>query len=147
MDNNIILDDNLTTDNLSDFFKSNLLEAAKWAKFIAIVGFVVIGLMVLAGFGFIFAGSSLMHYAGLGGGFFGSLLSLFYIAITLLYFLPCLYLYKFGNNVQKGIYNSQNTLDTGIQNLKRFFKFVGFFTIIILALYALMLIASVFFIF
>ena len=66
-----------------------LKETAKWAKFLAIVGFIVCALVVLAG---IFAGSifaSLNPYGAYGGGF-GVGMAIYCILIALLYFFPCL---------------------------------------------------------
>ena len=120
-----------------------LKETAKWAKFLAIVGFIVCALVVLAG---IFAGSifaSLNPYGAYGGGF-GVGMAIYCILIALLYFFPCLYLFRFATRMQVALANNdQPSLVDSFKNLKSCYKFVGILTIIALAFYALMLIFMV----
>ena len=132
--------------------KSHLGEAARWAKFLAIVGFVVCALVVLAG---IFAGSfmSMMgnRYGGedfgdanMGLAGLGPLLSVFYIGMALLYFFPCLFLYRFATHMKKALAGGeQEILNKSFQNLKIMFRFVGILTIIILTIYAIILLMAI----
>src|SRR5882672_6038048 len=84
---------------------SYLSDTAKWAKFLAIVGFIVCGLIVLVAF---FAGSILSatfsRYGMEGGSAASSVGSAFitiiYILVALLYFFPCLYLFRFATKMQ-----------------------------------------------
>ena len=123
--------------------KSYLAETAKWGRFLSILGFILCGLIVLIG---IFAGSifSMFGSATIGGespigaSGFASVMVVLYILIALLYFFPCLYLFRFSNKMKTALYgNSQEDLTESFQNLKSLFKFVGILTIIILAIYAL----------
>src|SRR5687768_16707413 len=97
---------------------SFLRETAKWSKFLAIIGFIFIGLvlliLVLAGAGMSSAlgstyGAALSGVAGtvlLGG-------------MMLIYLFPCLYLYKFATKMQVALRNiDQETLNTSFENLK-----------------------------
>jgi hypothetical protein len=137
---------NLFELHIDQHVSSYLSESARWARFLAIVGFVMTGLTVLMG---IFAGSligmmvSRMGSAGYGGatagaGAVGGFFSFFYIAIALLYFFPCLYLFNFANKMQVAIRsNDQEQLGVSFRNLKSCFRFVGILMIIMLAFMAL----------
>jgi hypothetical protein len=123
----------------------HLSQAAKWAKFLSIVGFIFCGLLVIYGiFAGILFGSISRTYgessgpfgaaANVGGAFFLT----FAIAGAVLYFFPCLYLFRFGSKMQTAIRNNdQNTLTNSFGNLKSFYKFLGILTIIGLALFFL----------
>ncbi|MGC4036884.1 MAG: DUF5362 family protein [Chitinophagaceae bacterium] len=121
--------------------KSHLSEAARWAKFLAIVGFIFIGIIALAGF---FAGSVIgtmmgnlprNEYAGPSAGMLGSFVSVIYVAIALVYFFPCLFLFHFGNKMKQALNaNDQDALSSSFQNLKKMLRFLGILTIIGLAL-------------
>ncbi len=116
-----------------------LRESAKWAKFIAIIGFVFCGLMVVAA---LFAGSilaaSMSTALGGGAGIGGGLITFIYIAIAALWFLPCLYLFRFASGMQGALANNeQEKLLNSLKNLKSHFKFIGILLIIMLVFYAL----------
>ena len=117
---------------------SFLNETRKWVSFLAILGFIGIGLMVLFGF---FASTILGFMASeLGGpaaGFSG-LFGILYIFIALLYFFPVMYLYKFGSKLKLAL-NSRDSgaLESAFENLKSHYKFLGIFTIIGIGFYIL----------
>ena len=130
--------------------KTHLMEAARWARFLAIVGFVVCGLVAILG---IFIGSVMdqlmsrfgenefggANMRGLGGVF-----SVIYIGIAILYFFPCLFLFRFANVVKAAFATyQQDTLNKSFQNLKIMFRFVGILTIIVLCLYVLGLLMKI----
>jgi hypothetical protein len=87
--------------NGSDFLK----EAAKWAKFLGIMGFIFCALFALIG---LFAGSvmsaafSSMGPAGAGFRGGGALVSIIYVGLAVLCFFPYLYLYNFAGKMQPG---------------------------------------------
>lgn len=116
-----------------------LAETAKWAKFLAIIGFIMCALIALAG---LFAGTMLSSLSdGMGMPGLGVAASVMYILFALLWFFPCLYLYRFSVRTQTALRNNeQQSLTAGLMNLKSYFKFVGILTLIIIAIYALMLI-------
>lgn len=124
---------------------SYLGESARWARFIAIVGFIFSGLLILLG---LFAGSVIglmFNRFGGGGGYgtpgagaIGGLISFIYIAIGLLYFFPFLYLFNFASKMKIALgSNDQEQLGVSLRNLKSCFRFVGILTIIWLAFTAL----------
>ncbi len=124
-----------------------LNEAARWARFLSIVGFISCGLMVIVGVFFASALSAMMSgmssesaFAIMGGGF----LSFIYIFFALLIFFPSLYLFNFSFKMRKAFQNNdQQVLSDSLKSLKSFFKFYGIFTVIILCFYALALIAGI----
>lgn len=124
--------------------QEHLSSAAKWAKFLSIVGFVMIGIFVLIG---IFAGSMMAIFgrsiegagSALGSGFF----TIIYLLIAAIYFFPCLYLYRFATRMQAAISSmDQNQLNDAFANLKSCFKFMGILTIVMLAIYALAIVVT-----
>lgn len=122
-----------------------LQTGAKWAKFLAIMGFIGCGFVVLMG---LFAGSLFSTFGGLMPGYpagavrgIGALASVFYLAFALLYFFPSLYLYQFSKFVQKAImFSNSLEITSALGKLKSFFKFIGILIIVILSLYVLILI-------
>jgi len=119
--------------------RAHLAEAAKWAKFLAIVGFVMCGLIIVLSFfiGALFS-TSMSRYgdsAAFGSGF-GIIMTIVYLSFGVLYFFPCLFLFRFANNMIVALNsNEQITLNRSFQNLKIMFRYVGILTIIVLALY------------
>ncbi|MGZ3839469.1 MAG: DUF5362 family protein [Flavisolibacter sp.] len=130
--------------------KTHLAETARWGRFLAIVGFIMCGLIVLGGIAF---GSFFSMVArgndGYDRGVFttalGTAMVFVYIIVAVVYFFPCLFLFRFSAGMKKALNsNSQDELDLAFQNLKSMFKYVGVITIIFLALYALGVIIAMF---
>ncbi|MFN8363245.1 MAG: DUF5362 family protein [Cloacibacterium normanense] len=138
MENNLHVEngENLIIDWRSKEF---LKETAKWTKFLAILGFVGIGLMVLGSLVMLFAPSSLMSNGDFpfGGKIFMMLL---YLAFAVLYYFPISYLYQFSENTKKAIENNDNNaIRDAFEFLKSHYKFMGILTIILLAFYAIII--------
>ncbi len=116
-----------------------LAEVARWSRFLAIVGFISIGLLVLIA---LFAGVLLGSVAAeMGGGLpmNPGFLTGIYLLIALVYLFPVLYLYRFSTHMRNALHsNNQQALTTSFKNLKSCFKFIGIVTIVFLALYALL---------
>ncbi len=134
------LDNNLNQNNRNSFSNSArefVLEAAKWAKFLSIVGFVMLGLMVLVIFFLMFVGASIGAAAPVGTGI------LTYVIAVILYFFPTYYLYQFSTNIKSGLErDNTHQVDLGLENLKSTFKFIGISTIVVLSLYVGILLFS-----
>ena len=111
-----------------------LSETGKWGKFLAIIGFCVIGLIVLMG---LFAGT-LFSSMDAALPFPGFVMGLLYVLIGLLYFFPVYYLFKFSSKVRSALM-TKNTqeLDAAFENLKSHYKFIGILMIITLSIYVL----------
>lgn len=117
--------------------KTCLLEARKWTKFLAILGFIGIGFMVLVGIIIALTGNLISEanptYQDLP--FHTSFLGLFYTILALVYFFPILYLLNFSNKLKYAlIRNHQPSLYKAFNNLKIHFKFMGILSIIMFVL-------------
>lgn len=118
-----------------------LIEAAKWAKFLSIIGFIICGLLVLTG---VFSSTffaSLAHVdseintmGNVGSAFF----TVWFVLFALLYFFPSYYLFNFASKMQRALVNNdQISLNDSFKSLKSCLKFWGILLIIILCFYAL----------
>lgn len=119
-----------------------LMETSKWGKFLAIVGYISIGILVLLAI-FMMIGLSTMGNLT-GTEFPMGVFGFTYIILGAMYFFPVNYLYKFSVQIKKGL-NSKDitTITAGFQNLKSLFKFMAIVTIVILSIYGLMLLVAV----
>jgi hypothetical protein len=124
-----------------------LTTAAKWAKYLAIIGFVTAGFMVLGGGAFSVFYATLGREPGNTGPmslFTPSMLGAMYVVIALIYIWPVIYLNKFSNQTTRAI----RTVDTkqltrAFRNLKRLFQYIGIITIVVLIIYFIVIIALV----
>jgi hypothetical protein len=132
--------------------KAHLADTARWARFLAICGFVLLGLMLLFGI-FMLVGMSSEIGSNLGqeyGGnnMFGAMgmgaFAFMYIIMALIIFFPLLYLLRFANRMRASLNgNDQQALNYSFQNLKAYFRYLGIITIILLAFYAIGIIFAV----
>lgn len=123
--------------SLTTAAKAFLKESAGWTKFISIVGFVFLGLLVLIA---LFAGAFLgemMGNSGMGA-MGGAVVTVIYLLIAALYFFPIYYLFQFSSKMKAAL-QTQNSefLEQAFSNLKSHYKFMGILLIIALALYAI----------
>ena len=99
----------LQIDHQSNSFLS---EAAKWGKFLSIMGFIFCGLIVVIA---LFAGTLIASMmsgfggsdAGAGAAVGGGIITFVYIVIALIYFFPCLYLFNFASKMQAALRSNQ----------------------------------------
>jgi hypothetical protein len=125
-----------------------LAQAAKWGRFLSIVGFVFVGLLAIFS---LFAGTILTKMSDLGnvdgtassglGPAVGGMITFVYLLVAALWFMPVLYLYRFSTKMQSALRsNDQHFLNDSFKNLKSCFRFMGIVTIIVLGFYALALV-------
>lgn len=117
----------------------------KWAKFIAVVMFVMIGMMVIAGFFMGFAMNALSTMSVRQAMPFPSFFfTIIYLVIAVVYFFPVLYLYRFSQHLGNAIMmGSAEELTTSFQFLSKHYNFVGVLMIIGLILTGLMIIIAI----
>lgn len=139
---------------LNNVAVSALRESAKWCMFLAIVGFIGIGLMVMAGLAMSFVLGNIPDdpYGGMGGmaanPFAGmkAWLGGIYIVMALLYFFPVYYLFNYAKGIKQSLASgNEDLLATALVNLKSHHKFLGIFTIVMISLYILMIIGVMLF--
>jgi Family of unknown function (DUF5362) len=125
-----------------------LNEASRWSRFLSILGFIYIGLLLIIGILFGSFGNSLMP--GTGGEsempmrLSGVLISFLLILAAAVLFIPVLFLFNFSTKMRRALRNNdQPVLADALKNLKSFFKFYGILAIICLSLYGLAIIAAV----
>lgn len=118
-----------------------LKETAKWGKFLAIVGYVLMGILVLVAIAMMLGMSALSKATG--HSFFSVWIGMIYILLAGVYYVPITYLYRFSVRIKQAVLNNnEEAYTTAFQNLKSLFKFLGIFTIVILAIYALALVVA-----
>jgi len=136
--------------NVDDTIRNHLFETAKWGRFLAIIGFILCGLMIVLGIYFAtsvntssggYRGRYDMYDQGSAFEGLGTMMAVLYVLIAVLYFFPCLFLLRFSNKMKAALAaNDQALLTSSFQNLKMLFRYVGIMMIVIIALYALGLI-------
>lgn len=123
-----------------------LTESAKWGKFLAIMGFIFCGLMVILAF-FVPTLLQTQQYSSLPSSFGSSMragMTVIYLLMAVLLFFPCLYLYRFSTKMQYAVKAvSQENFDESLLNLKSMFKFYAILTIVMLSIYALIFIVGI----
>ncbi len=149
MNSSETLDGNYAPDaslNLTPEIKKFLKETAKWAKFIAIVGFISIGIMVIAAFSIGTIMSMMMSQVAddipmaIPPMFF----TVIYLVLALISFFPIYYLYKFAANMQLALKREDDiALNESFRNLKAHYKFYGILLAIFLGFYALIILLSI----
>lgn len=145
MQNTDLLSNDLT---ITPNSRAYLSETAKWAKFLAILGFIGCGLMAVAAFSLPFImnylpGNEMTQMGGLSKGV-GTIMTILYLGIAVLMVFPCLYLFRFSTKMKTALSQSEfEVLDTSFSNLKSFFKFYGIMTIITMSFYVLILIITI----
>lgn len=119
---------------INDEIREYLKETAKWANFLAILGFIGLGLMAIAIIAMLFLnGSRSNNYSNVGG---SSFIAVFYILLAVFYYYPINYLYKFSVDITKGVNsNDQELFTSGFKSLKSLFKFQGILTIVVISIY------------
>jgi uncharacterized membrane protein len=120
----------------------NLNTTRKWAMFLAIIGFILLGLIIVIG---LIAGTFLTAFNS-GEKSLGIPESLMFVPILLLaviYFFPVLFLFRFSKHTAHAIQTlDKQELHKAIKNLKICFAYIGIMIIIIFSLYIVALIVA-----
>ncbi len=130
--------------NLPPAVLGYLKETSTWTYILSIIGFIGIGLMVLAGIIFSFTmggmlGDNPYESFGIDISYFGMI----YIVLGLIYFLPVMYLFNFSRKMKLALnLNTNEDLSAAFSNLKSHYKYLGIFTIVIISLYVLIIVIA-----
>ncbi|TXH21392.1 MAG: hypothetical protein E6Q95_03880 [Chitinophagaceae bacterium] len=123
---------------LSNNGTNDLYEAAKWAKFLGIVGLFFIFMMLIAAVFLSASISAAMEEAGSTVPLSGAAFSIIYIFLAALYIYPVWTFFKFGNLMRSAIRtNNASIFNEAIANLKNCFKFLAMLMILMMGLYIL----------
>jgi hypothetical protein len=134
--------------NIEPSILEYLSETARWGKFLSILGFIMCGIMILAGM-VLPSMMSKLSAIGMGqgnilGGLGIGMMLFIYVIITIIYFFPCLYLFLFSRDMKLALASDdQFKLTESFRNLKRLFKYIGVLTIVFLSFYALAIIGGI----
>lgn len=130
--------------HLTDEAQYYIQIIAKWGNFLSIVGFICCGFLLLLGSfisKFMSAASAMSGNPYSSG--MGSVVTVMYALIAIVYFFPTLYLFQFSSKAKKAIlFANSAELAEAFGKLKSCFKFIGIVTIIMLSFYALFFIAA-----
>ena len=151
METNEFLDQGLNTSSnqgLSPEDRDYLETAAKWAKFLGIMGFIFTALIVLGAFSVMTIGSSFGSAMPPGspfaGGMFGVGLGIFYLVLALPYFFISLYMYNFAEKTKAGLYSSNSEIMTlAYKNLRNYFRLSGILILAMIVIYILIIIFGI----
>lgn len=138
---NIFKKEEETVFNLTDEIRPYLQETARWCRFLAIMGFICMGLVVLGVAAFLLFGI----YSKLPGNSMGMIgMAVVYVVVAVIYLFPTLYLFQFSSKIKHWLLTKdENAFVTGFANLKSFFRFIGILTIIAICFYGLMLLVMI----
>ncbi len=140
MSDSLIIDENLSSAQITDRSKGFLKEVGKWSKFFAIIGAIGTGLMVIGAlFMLIFASTM----SGMRGPLAQSgmaqtpvLLGVVYLIMAAIYVIPIIYMFKFSANIAQAVKSDASSeYEISFDYLKRIYKYFGIFTIVILSIY------------
>lgn len=143
-----ILDHNLSSSELyiTPEIREFLRETAKWGKFLAIIGIVIMVIIgIFAIIATFFMGSLLTSMPGAEGMIGGAFFFVYFGLLICLYVFPVLYLYRFSTKLKVALaQDDQQHLYESFKNLKSLFKFMGIFMAVILGFYGIIILFGVF---
>jgi len=123
--------------------KGFLKETASWCKFLSILGFISLGLLLLGSFFIGVLYSSLPQVAAAPFNL-GTIMTVFYVVVIIIYIFPIYYLYQFSAKVKKALLlKDDKVLTSAFEMLKSHYKFIGVFTIITVSIYLLIATSAV----
>ncbi|WP_319503466.1 hypothetical protein [uncultured Draconibacterium sp.] len=131
---------------LTEDINHNLHSAGKWSQFLAILGFIGTGFMVLGGISVSLMTAFIPATKPNIFPFPMALFGLLYIVFAGVYFLPILYLFRFSNSIKQAVaLKKQDQLSIAFNNLRAHYKTFGIIMIVIMCLYPIMIIGMVLF--
>jgi hypothetical protein len=120
----------------------HLNTARKWAMFLAIIGFIFLGLVIIIG---LIAGTFLKTFNSgeKGLGIPESLMFVPVVLFAIIYFFPVLFLFRFSKFSSQAFQTLDKIqLHKAIKNLKYYFAYLGVLIIIVFTFYIIVLIIA-----
>ena len=114
----------------------HLNSTRKWTTFLAVLGFIFLGLLLIAGLATsVFLKTFKTTEANMG--IPESLMILLFIIIGFIYFFPVFILFRFSRNTRNAFQILDlNKLLKGFRNLRLYFTYIGILVIVVLTIYA-----------
>lgn len=128
--------------NVTPISVRNLNIARKWAMFLAVVGFIVFGLLIFLG---IITGAFLSAFKSedVTLGIPENLIAVLFLVLSLIYFMLVFYLFRFSKSARDAIQNNNmKKLEKAFRYLRKFFTYTGILVIAAILVYLLILILS-----
>jgi magnesium-transporting ATPase (P-type) len=114
----------------------------KWTMFLSILGFIFLGLLIIAGVvtsTFLTAFKTQEANLGIPESFMIIIL----IVIAAIYFFPVFFLFRFSRNTRDAIQNlDKRKLEKAFRNLRIYFTYIGIMVIVVLSIYFVALLAA-----
>ena len=129
---------------IDDIGYDHLVETAKWAKFLAIVGIILSSLLALIA---VFAGTLMGMFipSEVGQSISTVSISIVYILIAAVYLFTSIYLFRFAVKMQNSLgLNDQDQFNAALSNQRIFYRIIGIIMIIYLVIIALAIVIMVF---
>jgi len=114
----------------------------KWSMFLAVIGFIALGLFIIIGLG---TGTFLTIFNSeeIGPGLPGALIIALILLLGLIYFFPVYFLFQFSKHLTNAVHSlDKKEIKKAFKNLKFYFVYIGVLLIIILVLYVIVLAAA-----
>ena len=128
---------------VNERMKADLLSAAKWAKFLCVLGCIGLLIMVIVSIIMLVLGSAITKV--FPGTPFGAAMGVLYLIIAAIYIYPLIKGFQFANGTKAAcLSNDENKLVRGFAGLKSFLQYWGVLAIICLVIYALVFIGFIF---
>ena len=112
-----------------------LKNASRWTMFIAIMGFILLGLIIVIG---LIAGTFLSAFNA-GNSSLGipePLMYVIFIVLAVIFFIPIHFLFRFSKLMETAVTTlDKHIFHKAIKNLKYYFAYIGVLIIIVLAFY------------
>ena len=131
---------------VSEEMRSHFYEIAKWANFLAIIGFVVAGFTIISAFtvgAVISTNPQMSAMASKMGPGASVAFTIAFLIVAFAIFYPSLLLFKYATKAKLGVlYGEQASLNEAMGKLKSIFKYWGIITIIYIGLNIFMFLAQ-----
>lgn len=138
-----------TSLQLTEMAMSHLNQTRKWANFLAIIGFISCGFLVLLAFFLGSIMSFLPNYDNVTSASFGAvgsgIFTFIYLILAGICFLIYLYLYRFAKKLKIAINSNDNAqLEESFKNLKLYYRINGIIIIVVFGIYVLAALFGIF---
>lgn len=119
-----------------------LNSTRKWTTFLSVLGFIFLGLLIVAGLAAsLFLTTFKTREANLG--IPESVAIITFIVFGAIYFFPVFFLFRFSRNTRDGIQKLDHfKLIKGFNNLRLYFTYIGIMVIVVLTIYVVALLAA-----
>lgn len=117
-----------------------LNTARRWAMFLAIIGFIILGLFIVVG---LLAGTflSVFSLSDKGLGLSESLMFIPVLLVGIIYFFPGLFLFRFSKHTGHAVQTlDKEELRKAIRSLKSYFVYIGVLIILVIFCYVAVII-------